>query len=132
MPSPDSRCIFPGNILWRRKNRDLEEAFKKPAEALEEALVKWALIPVLKKDFVGFGKIILESLAGGGSESVVACFDKKLEASRLDFWHTSDDDSSGSGTNLEEGVREVDLVLTAGEILEMLRVRRFLSLHLNV
>jgi len=50
---------------------------------------------------------------------VMPCYDKKLEASRRDFVH----EEWGEGEEGREGggVPEVDLVLTAGEVLEMLR-----------
>ena len=43
--------------------------------------------------------------------TVMPCFDKKLEASRKDFFHEA------------EGVHEVDLVLTTGEVQEMLHAQ---------
>jgi iron only hydrogenase large subunit-like protein len=48
--------------------------------------------------------------------TVMPCFDKKLEASRLDFTHEGDD-SGGSG------FKEVDLVLTSVEVLQLLERR---------
>lgn len=49
---------------------------------------------------------------------VMPCYDKKLEASRADFVH---EEWEGVEGGREAGVPEVDLVLTAGEVLEMLR-----------
>ena len=62
--------------------------------------------------------------------TVMPCYDKKLEASRLDFfWEgppTPDSEGGGAGVASGTGVRgaggrEVDCVLTAGEVVEMIR-----------
>ena len=45
--------------------------------------------------------------------AVMPCFDKKLEASRRDFYHTVTSD--------KRPVQEVDLVLTAAEVLDMMQ-----------
>jgi iron only hydrogenase large subunit-like protein len=50
--------------------------------------------------------------------SIMACFDKKLEASRLDFFHDEsefEEEEWGKNAN----VHEVDLVLTASELIEV-------------
>ena len=50
--------------------------------------------------------------------SVMACFDKKLEASRLDFFHNETEfEEDGWGKN--GNVHEVDLVLTASELIHV-------------
>lgn len=46
--------------------------------------------------------------------SIMACFDKKLEASRLDFWHDEDDWGKGASS------REVDMTLTSKEVVVMI------------
>eukprot|EP00939_MAST-03C_sp_MAST-3C-sp1_P001978 g1978.t1 len=54
--------------------------------------------------------------------SVMACFDKKLEASRLDFWHEGKDDEEEDGMwRSNDAAHECDLVLTSGEIVNMLK-----------
>ena len=48
----------------------------------------------------------------------MACFDKKLEASRLDFFHNETEfEEDGWGKN--GNVHEVDLVLTASELIHV-------------
>ena len=75
-----------------------------------------------------FAKIRLPRLVGRSDisardvlhVSVMACFDKKLEASRLDFWHNEDEGEWKIDTD-SDAAHEVDLVLTSGEIIDMLK-----------
>ena len=54
------------------------------------------------------------------------CYDKKLEASRNDFYHTTwtDDDSGGTvSTSSTPSIREVDVVLTTTELLGLMTLQ---------
>ncbi|KAL7478758.1 hypothetical protein ACHAW6_004515 [Cyclotella cf. meneghiniana] len=79
-------------------------------------------------DSAAHGKTAQLSLKHCFHVAVMPCHDKKLEAGRNDFaWerqtllkYTSDVETSSTTTSINDIVNEVDLVLTTGELLEIL------------
>lgn len=103
LPALASSC--PGWVCYAEKSQPQALAFASTAKSAQQvlgAVVKHVLFP---------------SLAPGPRPFVVCvqpCFDKKLEASRLDFTHL------GPGLDPGPGEREVDLVISTAELLELL------------
>jgi iron only hydrogenase large subunit-like protein len=103
LPALVSSC--PGWVCYAEKSQPQALAFASTAKSAQQVLgsvVKHVLFP---------------SLAPGPRPFVVCvqpCFDKKLEASRLDFTHLGPDPDPGPGE------REVDLVISTAELLELL------------
>jgi hypothetical protein len=61
--------------------------------------------------------------------TVMPCYDKKLEASRDDFVFQLEPHADGSEGEVNM-ISEVDSVLTTGEILELIQVRKLYAYHL--
>ena len=113
LPMLVSSC--PGWVCFAEKTQPQALSFMSTAKSAQQILgvvVKRLLFPPAR---------VSEAITMGGQSSaaeppfvvsVQPCFDKKLEASRLDFSH----DEWGSGGS----VREVDLVLSTAELLQML------------